>query len=221
MKPASLRTRTALAALSLCLLQTSCALLSNQATPALRTYTLDGEASVPASTPVPSATPLRARPVLLVEVPHAAPGFDSARMVYVRQPLTQEVFAHSVWIDTPARMLAPLLVARLQQSGQFGAVLLAPSAAKAGLRLDSSVLRLQQDFLHSPSSVRLTWQVSLMDNSTREVLAWRTVDVVRTAASEDAAGGAQAAQAATQEGLRQVADFLQAALASLPAQPSD
>ncbi len=205
------------AALALCSLLASCALLGNQPTPTLRNYRLDGEAAAAAV-----ALPQRMNgPVLLVQVPHAAPGYDTARMVYVRKPLTQEAFAHSAWIDTPARMLAPLLVARLQQSGQFRAVLLAPSAAKASLRLDTTILRLQQDFLSVPSRVHFTLQLSLMDNNTREVLAWRTVEVVQPASSEDAAGGALAARAATQEGLHQVADFLQAALTSLPAQPLD
>jgi cholesterol transport system auxiliary component len=133
-------------------------------------------------------------------------------MVYVRQPQTQEAFANSVWADTPARLLAPLLVARLQQGGQFRAVLLAPSAAKAHLRLDTTLLHLQQDFLHVPSVVRLGLQVSVMDNTSREVLAWRSFEVVQTAASDDAPGGASAAQDAVQEGLRQVVDFLQTAV---------
>jgi cholesterol transport system auxiliary component len=138
-------------------------------------------------------------------------------MVYMRQPLMQEAYTNSVWADTPARMLAPLLLESLQQSGQFRAVLLAPSAAKAGLRLDTTILRLQQDYLHVPSSVRFNMHVTLMDNRTREVLAWRNVDVVRNARSEDAAGGALAAQTAVQEGLRQVTAFLQIALTTLPA----
>jgi cholesterol transport system auxiliary component len=180
----------------------------------LRTYMLDSAAAASA---VSSAQVMAGRRVLLVEVPHAAPGYDSARMVYTRQPLTQEAFANSVWSDTPARMLAPLLVSRLQQSGQFRAVLLAPSAANAGLRLDTTILRLQQDFLQGPSVVRFSLQVTLMDNATREVLAWRSVDVVQSAGSDDAEGGALAAQAAVQQGLSQVSAFLQAAVAALPA----
>jgi cholesterol transport system auxiliary component len=139
-------------------------------------------------------------------------------MVYVRQPLTQEAFAHSVWVDTPARMLAPLLVKQLQHSGQFRAVLLAPSAAKAGLRLNTTILQLQQDFLQQPSVVRFGLQLTLMDNTTREVLASRTLEVVQGASSEDAAGGALATQAAVQQGLQQVAAFVQTALAALPAE---
>jgi cholesterol transport system auxiliary component len=209
----STRAGAALAALTLCTLLSSCALLRNTPAQPLRTYTLDSVTTKPQA----SAAAAQGGPVLLVEMPQAGPGYDSARMVYARQPMTQEVFANSAWTDTPARMLAPLLVARLQQSGQFRAVLPATSVARAGLRLDTTILRLEQDFLQVPSTVRFSLQVTVMDNNTREVLAWRTVDVVRSAASEDAAGGAQAAQMAVQEGLNQVASFLQAAVATLPA----
>ena len=206
------RAGAALAALTLCTLLASCGLLRNTPTQPLRTYTLDSATAKPQD----SAAPVQGGPVLLVEMPQAEPGYDSARMVYVRQPMTQEAFANSAWTDPPARMLAPLLVVRLQQSGQFRAVLPATSVGKAGLRLDTTILRLQQDFLQVPSTVHFSLQVTLMDNNTREVLAWRTVDVVRSAASDDAAGGAQAAQMAVQEGLNQVATFLQGAVAALP-----
>jgi cholesterol transport system auxiliary component len=200
------------AALALCTLLAACSVLGNKPAPPLRSYTLDRAA--PAATP--GASRAWVGPVLLVEVPRAAPGYDSTRMVYVRQAQTQEAFAHSVWADTPARLLAPLLVQHLQQSGPFRAVLLAPSAARAGLRLDSTILRLQQDFLQLPSQTRFTLQLTLVDNTTRQVIAWRTVDVVQPAPSEDAAGGAMAAQAAVQQGLRQVTDFLQSALEASP-----
>jgi cholesterol transport system auxiliary component len=228
MKPTSLvcaRAGARLAGLGLCALLTSCALIGNQPAPALRSYTLDGAAATATATPAadaPAATAVRAAqavpwPVLLVDVPHAAPGYDSARMVYVRQPLTQEVFANSVWADTPARLLAPLLVTHMQRSGQFRAVLQAPSAAKADLRLDTTLLRLQQDFQQQPSRVHLRLQLTLLDNHTREVLAWRTIDAVHSASSDDADGGARAAQAAVQDALQQVAAFLQTTLAALPA----
>ena len=156
------RTTAAGLALGLCTLLASCALLGNKPTPLLRSYALEIEAP----TGLSNAAPERDQRVLLVDTPHAAPGYDSNRMVYMRQPLTQEAFANSVWVDTPARMLAPLLVKQLQQSGLFRAVLLAPSAAKAGLRLDTTILQLQQDFLQQPSIVRFGLQLTLMDNTT-------------------------------------------------------
>jgi cholesterol transport system auxiliary component len=202
-----------LAALGLCALLASCGVLGTKPVSPLRTYTLDSEAA----TQTASAPQVMDGRVLLVEVPRAAPGYDSVHMVYVRQPLTQEAFSNSVWTDTPARMLAPLLVAHLQQSGLFSAVVPTPSTAKANLRLDTTILQLRQDFLQAPSVVRLRLHVTLMDNTTREVLAWRTLDVEQSATSEDAAGGARAAQVAVQAGLHQVAAFLRTALAPLPA----
>jgi cholesterol transport system auxiliary component len=203
-----------IATLGLYALLSSCEMLSTKNASPLSTYTLNGEATAMAE----KAPQVMGGRVLLVEVPHAAPGYDSARMVYVRHLLTQEVYANSVWTDTPARMLAPLLVAHLQQSGQFNAVVLAPSTAKASLRLETTILQLSQDFLQVPSTIRLRLHVTLMDNTTREVLAWCTMNLLQNANSEDAYGGAQAAQTAVQAGLRQVEDFLQAALVHLPAQ---
>jgi cholesterol transport system auxiliary component len=156
------------------------------------------------------------RQVLLVNVPRAAAGYNSNRMVYVRQALTQEAYTRSVWVDTPARMLAPLLVNHLQQSGLFRAVLQAPSGAQADLRLDTTVVRLQQDFLQLPSRVHVEWQLSLMNTSKREVLAWHHIHVVRLAPSDDAAGGAQAGNAAMAVCKKSVAWRSASCVAALP-----
>ena len=204
-------TLAALAVLGLCALMAGCAVLGNKPAPPLTSYAL---ADV-AQTTAPAAAPPEAKGtrVLLVELPQAAPGYDSARMVYVRQPHTLEAYAHSVWVDTPARMLAPLLVGQLQASGLFRAVLQAPRAAQAELRLDSRILWLQQDFLQVPSRVHFSMQLDVIDNQTRAVLASRRIDVTQDAPSEDAAGGAQAAQQLVQQALLQTATFLQATLA--------
>jgi cholesterol transport system auxiliary component len=182
----------------------ACGVLGNKPAPPLLTYTVSDSALASNGVNVP----VGAR-VLIVDMPRAVAGFESKRMVYVRHPLTQEAFANSAWSDTPARMLAPLLAARLQRSGQFRAVLLAPSTAKADWRLETTVLRLEQDFLHQPSSAHFTLQLTVLDNSTREVIAWHTLDVEHAAPSEDAAGGAAAANAAVQEGLTQIDAFMQ------------
>jgi cholesterol transport system auxiliary component len=77
-------------------------------------------------------------------------------------------------------------------------VLLAPSAAMGALRLETELLRLQQDFGSRPSHVRLTLRAVLMDTGTRRVIAWREFDETVPATSDDPVGGAAAAQQATQ-----------------------
>jgi cholesterol transport system auxiliary component len=178
-----------------------CAGLLPKAPPAPAVYGLDLSPVSPASPDAAGALagkhPLIGQgPTLTVNPPRAAAGYDSARMLYLRQPQLLEAFLHSEWVEPPARLLGPLIVAELQRGGRFGAVLSAPSPAAGDWRLDVELLRLQQDFTVTPSQLRLSLRATLVDSSTRRVIAWQTFDDSVPAASEDAYGGVLAAQAA-------------------------
>ena len=184
-----------------------CSALRPTATPQPASYSLDSvriEASAATHAP---ATLSIAAPTLIVNPPHAASGFDSQRIIYVREAHQLEYYAHSEWVDTPARMLAPLIVAAVENSGAFRAVVLTPSAAAGDLRLDTEIVRLQHDFSSQPSRVRFTLRAYIVDNTTRRVLAWREFDETVTAASEDPYGGVVAANRAVQSVLEQLASF--------------
>jgi len=172
-------------------------------------HTLDGAFVVPGAAALgrtPGAA-LAAASVLVVAVPRAAPGHDSTRMVYLQQPRELRAFAHNEWVDTPAQMLAPLMVRALQDSGAFRVVLLAPSGATGALRLETELIRLQQDFGSQPSQVRLTLRAVLVDTATRQAVAWREFDESVAAPSDSPAGGVQAAHQATQRVLQALASF--------------
>jgi cholesterol transport system auxiliary component len=164
------------------------------------------------STPPPSSgtvrLPAAGQRVILVSAPTAAPGYDSSRMVYTRDAGSLEAFTHSVWVDTPARMLEPLVARALQDSGTFRAVVAAPSSTRADLRLDCSIERLQQNYLQHPSQARLQLRVTLLDNNSREVLAWQVFDMSQAATTEDAAGAAAATRAVVQKATQALALWL-------------
>jgi cholesterol transport system auxiliary component len=186
----------------------------------LTSYTLAPVAVPDRAQAAPAHAGLAGLRVLLLEPPQAAAGYDSARMVYQRQPQILEAYTQSAWVDTPARMLAPLLLDTLQTSGALRAVLQAPSPAQAELRLETRVLRLQHSFLQQPSRVQFTLLATLTDQRTRAVLAWQRFDVTQQAASDDAAGGAMAASLAVQTALQQLRVFVQSSVAALaPVQP--
>src|SRR5258706_11088755 len=130
---------------------------------------------------------------LVVNPPHAAAGFDSQHMMYVRQASKLEYYAHNEWVDTPARMLAPLIVAAVEQSGAFRAVVQTPSTVAGDIRLDTEIIRLQHEFLSIPSSIRFSLRAYLVDNATRRVLASREFEAVAAAPSDDPYGGVMAA----------------------------
>ena len=171
---------------------------STQASPGF--YTL--EAAFPAA-PAAAAD----APTLLVQPPRASAGFDSQRIIYLREANRLEYFAHNEWVDPPARMLGPLLVEALQSTGAYHAVLLAPSAHRSQLQLDTQVLRLQQEFTTRPSQVRFGLRASLGDARTRRVLATRDVEAVVTARADTPEGGVLAANEAVRLVLAQLAAF--------------
>jgi len=189
-----------LAGLSLAAL-CGCSAFGPQAPPHPAFYSLD---AAPRSAAIRSAA---ATPTLIVNPPHAAAGFDSPRIVYVREAHKLEYFAHSDWIDPPARMLGPLIVAAVESTGAFRAVALTPSAAAADLRLDTEIVRLQHEFGTAPSRVRFTLRAYLVNVKARRVLASQEFEAAVPAASEDPYGGVLAANQAVQAVLEELSAF--------------
>jgi len=157
----------------------------------------------------PMARAVAARRDLVVEVsaPRPRPGFDTPQMAYVRQPYALDYFVKSRWADTPARMLGPLLAQALEQSAGFRAVVHTSGTVPADLRVDTELVRLQQNFATRPSRVELTLRVQLIDVRGKRMLATRVFDETENASSEDAHGGVIAANSALQRLLEQVVDF--------------
>jgi cholesterol transport system auxiliary component len=145
--------------------------------------------------------------VLAISEPQTRPGFDTPQMTYVQQPHELNYFVTSRWADTPARMLEPLLVQAMEQTGSFRAVVQRPGAVPADIRLDTELIRLQHDFVTRPSRVQLTLHAQLIDVRGQKVLAVKQFDEVENAASDNAYGGVTAANRAVQRMLDQLADF--------------
>jgi cholesterol transport system auxiliary component len=188
-------------------LVSGCASLLPPPIPPPTLYSLDGGGTEIKSAPRELSTDMRPKPTLLVSTPHAAAGFDSQRIIYFREPHKLEYFAHSEWVDTPARMLSTLILNALDTYSVFQAVLPSSSAAGGELRLDTELVRLQQNFDSQPSRVRFTLRVSLLDGATRAVIASREFDETVAAPSDDPYGGVVAANRAVQIVLVQVANF--------------
>ena len=187
----------------------ACSTLRPAATPNPSFYALEGAPAATAAAGPPKAAVAASTtaPTLIVDPPHAAAGFDSPHIMYVREAHKLEYFAHSEWVDTPARMLAPLLVAAVENTAAFRAVVVTPSAAAGDLRLDTEIIRLQQEFGSPPSRVRFTLRAYLVDDKTRRVLAWREFEAAVPSASDDPYGGVVAANRAVQTVLEELAAF--------------
>ena len=184
----------------LLLLLAGCSALQAPPVQNVHHYLLD--AQVPAGTAA-----MKRNLVIEIGMPRARPGFDTPQMAYVQQPFELEYFALNRWADTPVHMLAPLLAQALGQTGAFRAVLRPPSAVPADLRLDTELVRLQQDFRSKPSKVEFTLRAQLVDLRHDRVLATRVFDETENAPSENPYGGVIAANRALRRILESVSAF--------------
>ena len=167
-------------------------------------YALDNGLKAPLT---PAREPPVGAPTLAVSIPRAAPGFDSRRIIYVRQQHELEYFAHSEWIDTPARMLSTLVVSSIESQGAFRAVVSSPSSASGDLRLDTEILQLQHEFTQAPSRVRFTLRADIVEDASRRVVASHDFESVISAESESPYGGVIAANQAVKDVLEKLSAF--------------
>ncbi len=146
-------------------------------------------------------------PTLIVNSPKAAAGFDTRRMMYSRSQHQIEYFARNEWVDTPSHMLQPLMVAAIEKTRSFRAVVAKTAMVKADLRLESEVITLLQDFNSKPSVVKFTLRTTIINNTSGEVLALREFNERIAATSDDPVGGVKAANVAVNNALEKLGLF--------------
>lgn len=145
--------------------------------------------------------------VIEVAPPRATAGFDTPQMAYVARRYELDYFATHRWVDTPPRMLAPLIVHALERTRAFAAVVTPSSGVTGDVRLDTELVRLQQDFVTRPSRAELALRAQLTDVRTRRVVATQVFEDAEPAATDDPAGGVAAANAALQRVLGRLVAF--------------
>jgi cholesterol transport system auxiliary component len=190
----------------------SCALPGRTPTPPTATYVLNATAergSCQGSYDAPTRLPLK------IATPTAAPAFASAQMAYIETPYRIDHFADNEWVDTPARMLKPLLSAYLVDCGMFGFTYADGAGIDGRLRLDSEILELVQVFDPSSSEVRVSIRFTLVDTQRRDAILAQTISATEATTSRDPYGGVVAANAALQRVLAQLVQAMRVPVANL------
>jgi len=88
----------------------ACSALAPASAPATIFYALNNPVPEHARTVTGPNLGTSKAPTLLINPPHAAAGFDSPRIIYLREAHKLDYFALSQWVEPPARMLGPLRV---------------------------------------------------------------------------------------------------------------
>ena len=117
-----------------------CSLLSPVAVSQTNTYVLKVSNSIAPVTRGSSSINL------MVSEPTAPAWLNTSKMAYQTQPSQINYFSKNEWADTPTHMLQNSVVASLQQSGRFHAVLAAPFIGNYDRRLDLRIVDFYSGF---------------------------------------------------------------------------
>lgn len=160
--------------------------------------------SAPATT-TPAAAPLTAV-TLRVERPVAPPGFDTERILVVREPRVLEHYAGSRWAGPLPDVLTVLLVDTLRASSAFTSVHDASAALQSDYSLRATVRHFEADSTAGGAPVvRVVLDVTLARRSDRSVLASWTAEGRATADAERMRAVVAAFDAANAAALRDIA----------------
>lgn len=133
---------------------------------------------------------------ILVATPEAVAGYQNEDMLYVKKPFELSSFANNAWMDPPAAMLLPLIAQSLQRSGYFYAVTSSTHSESTDYRVDTQLIKLQQNFLTKPSHVDLVVKVVLSNVNDNRVVASRLISQQVKCPTDTPYGGVTAANIA-------------------------
>jgi len=145
---------------------------------------------------------------LLVTAPEAVSGYQTAAMLYIRKPYKLETFAKNAWADPPGDMLYPLITESLQRSGYFFAVASSTNGEVVDYRLDTQLLRLQQNFLKKPSEIDLAVKVVLNNVKQNRVIASKVISLQIPCLADTPYAGVVAANKGTMQLTEQITQFV-------------
>ena len=168
-----------------------CSLTKPMPTPTIAKYTLNQMSPI-------SKIPNNSQKDLVVSSMKSNVGYNTTDMLYMTEPFRLQAFAKNAWNAAPASMLQALLIDSLRNSHLFRVVLSAPSTAQTEYRLDTTLLKLQQEIFGARAHIRLTVDASVIKTRTNAVIASQRFEAVVPTAANPKDGVIAANRAALQ-----------------------
>jgi cholesterol transport system auxiliary component len=145
---------------------------------------------------------------LSVLIPEAKPIYDTTQMAYTIQPYQIAYFSQSEWGEIPSRMIQPLIVQTMQNTGYFSVVVSQPYFGRHTYALRTEILELKQDFTSNPATLDLAMRFQLSRDATNQIIATKEFSVREPMLEKTAYAGVVAANDATAKLLRELARFI-------------
>lgn len=131
--------------------------------------------------------PKDAPPVLVYPI-QSSSIYDTPRIAYQIKPFEIAYYVKNEWANSPRHMLFPIVIAILEDGGQFSAVVNTSSGVFARWALETELLELLHRYDDDSSEVSLRMRLQLVDLDNKTVVATKTLQFVQPVASNDPLG---------------------------------
>jgi len=111
--------------------------------------------------------------VIVVAVPEMQPAFNTTQIAYTKTPFQIEYFAQNEWAENPPQMIQSLLVAGLEKSSRFQAVVTPPFSAHYDYLLETQVERFIQRLSPGIPAFEVVMRLRLINANTNRVILTR------------------------------------------------
>lgn len=143
--------------------------------------------------------------VMIVMMPDTNSAYNTSRMAFTMRPYQISYYANSRWIESPAEMLMPLLMATLQKTNRFKSVLTPPYAGQTDYALRTQIKTLLIDYTCRTPVLRLTLQEDLLSVSSGRMIASREFSAAEPLPQKSPYGAVYAANQAAARLLTEIA----------------
>jgi len=203
------------------LLQTSaCSIIKPPKRPDILTFVLDAPMPAASEGVAQGNSQTGETRVLRVSTMASSGVYDTSQMAYSKKPEEIKYFATHRWAEPPPEMLIPILIAGLERTAHFPALIGPSSRAPGDLMLETQLLSFRQDFGGSKPQFHATVRASIMNAKNGAILGSpRTFDIVEPMDEEKPTAGVRAAGRAAAKLAEEIALYsVQTAEAFPPAQ---
>jgi cholesterol transport system auxiliary component len=145
---------------------------------------------------------------LLITPTEAVNGYQTEQMHYSTQQYSLNNFVKNSWFSPPATMFYPLLIQSIQHSGYFHAISSGSYNSKTDYRLDTQLLKIQQNFITKPSVLELKIKVVLSHVDDNKIIASKIFSQYIQCPEDSPYGGVVAANQASEKLTHDITHFL-------------
>lgn len=180
---------------------TSCSILPPIKTTPQTSYVIN---TIPSNIPHCRSTTFN----LSVNKPRASAAYNTTQMVYSEKPYQLGYFVKNRWAETPPQMFQPLIIKALENTHSFSSVISSATNNQYDYLINTEVVELQQDYVHSPHAVCFKLRAEIINAKNNTLVNSEELTVTQNMSQDTPYSGVIAANQATAIMLNKLADFV-------------